>query len=79
MMIYSYGKKIKAVALLVALSLAVIGCTTTGQGMQRAEQAEALQEPAVLVEHPERLFWELKGSAGSVYVLGTIHVADKTF
>lgn len=79
MMIYSYGKKIKAAALLFALSLAVIGCATTGQGMQKNEQAEALQEPAVLVEHPERLFWELKGSAGSVYVLGTIHVADKTF
>ena len=34
---------------------------------------------AVLIEHPERFFWEIKTDTASVFVLGTIHIADKTF
>lgn len=34
---------------------------------------------AVLVEHPERFFWEIKTDTASVFVLGTIHASDNTF
>lgn len=74
-----YCKKINKIVLLLVLSLVVVSCATTGEGRQKADQMEPLREPAVLIEHPERFFWELKGETGSVYVLGTIHVADKTF
>lgn len=36
-------------------------------------------QKAVLIEHPERFFWELKRGDASVFVLGTVHVADKSF
>ncbi|MGI5064557.1 TraB/GumN family protein [Treponema putidum] len=34
---------------------------------------------AVLIKHPERMFWEIKKGDASIYILGTIHVADKDF
>lgn len=54
-------------AMLVALILT--GCATV---------PAKTTAKAVLIEHPERFFWELKADNASVYVLGTIHVADKS-
>ena len=68
---YIYLKKIVP---LLMVSIALTACTTTGQVKRKAE----LSKP-VLIEHPERFFWEIRGNTGSVYVLGTIHVADKSF
>ena len=34
---------------------------------------------ATLIERPERIFWEIKGAKGSVYLLGTIHIANESF
>ncbi|UTC66279.1 MULTISPECIES: TraB/GumN family protein [unclassified Treponema] len=34
---------------------------------------------AVLIKHPERMFWEIKKEDSSIYILGTIHFADKDF
>jgi len=56
------------------LGIVLTACTTTGQ----AKQSSELSKP-ILIEHPERFFWEIRGNNGSVYVLGTIHVADKDF
>ena len=67
-------KYLKKIALLLMLTIALTACTTTGQAERRSE----LSKP-VLIEHPERFFWEIKGNNGSVYVLGTVHVADKGF
>ena len=67
-------KYLKKIALLLMLTIALTACTTTGQAERRSE----LSKP-VLIEHPERFFWEIKGNNGSVYVLGTVHVADKSF
>ena len=64
----------KKIAILLMLGIVLTACTTTG-GAQRHSD---LSKP-VLIEHPERFFWEIKGNTGSVYVLGTIHVADKSF
>lgn len=33
----------------------------------------------ILIEHPDRFFWEIKAENASIYVQGTIHVADKDF
>jgi len=60
---------VKKTLLFLVLSFAVAGCATTGR----------VGSKSVLIEHPERFFWEIKGEKGSVYVLGTVHVADKTF
>ena len=67
-------KYVKKITLLLLLSIALTACTTTGQGKRPSE----LSRP-VLIERPERFFWALRGNKGSVYVLGTIHVADKSF
>ena len=71
MIVHKYLKKI---TLLLLLALALTACTTTEQPQRHSE----LSKP-VLIEHPERFFWEIRGNKGSVYVLGTIHVADKSF
>ena len=71
MKIHKYLKKI--VPLLI-LGIMLTACTTTEQAKRHSE----LSKP-VLIEHPERFFWEIKGNKGSVYVLGTVHVADKSF
>lgn len=49
-------------------------CATKGSDLK--EQAEP---KAVLIKHPERMFWEIKKDETSIYVLGTIHFADKDF
>ena len=71
MKIHKYLKKIVP---LLMLGILLTACTTTEQAKRHAE----LSKP-VLIEHPERFFWEIKGNKGSVYVLGTVHVADKSF
>lgn len=63
----------KALVLFIA-GLLLAACTTTGKGSRK----EALTKP-ILIERPERFFWEIKGEKGSVYILGTVHVADKSF
>jgi len=65
---------LKKIALCLMLGIVLTACTTTGQ----AKQSSELSKP-ILIEHPERFFWEIRGNNGSVYVLGTIHVADKDF
>ena len=71
MKIHKYLKKIVP---LLMLGIMLTACTTTEQAKRHSE----LSKP-VLIEHPERFFWEIKGNKGSVYVLGTVHVADKSF
>ena len=71
MKLHPYLKKIVP---LLMLGIILTACTTTRQAKQHPE----LSKP-VLIEHPERFFWEIKGNKGSVYVLGTVHVADKSF
>ena len=71
MKIYKYLKKIVP---FLMLSIALTACTTTEQVKRPSE----LSKP-VLIECPERFFWEIRGHKGSVYVLGTIHVADRKF
>ena len=65
---------LKKIALCLMLGIVLTACTTTGQAKRHSE----LSKP-VLIEHPERFFWEIRGNNGSIYVLGTIHVADKSF
>lgn len=63
---------------LFVLSAILISCAT----QQHARQTEPHKQPEskpILIEHPERFFWEIKGSSGSVYILGTIHIADQSF
>ena len=71
MKIYVYLKKLVP---LFMLGMVLTACTTTEQVKRPSE----LSKP-ILIEHPERFFWEIRGSKGSVYVLGTIHVADRSF
>ena len=70
-------KYLRKILPLFMLGIMLTACTTTGQVKQKHE----LPNPVlpVLIEHPERFFWEIRGNKGSVYVLGTIHVADKSF
>ncbi|MEL3908892.1 MAG: TraB/GumN family protein [Treponemataceae bacterium] len=48
--------------------VAIFGCASTGKS-----------KDTILIEHPERMFWEIKKGDASVFVLGTIHAADKRF
>lgn len=66
-------KKIAISFSIVFLLLALIGCATT-----QAKKSEEVKK-AVLIEHSERMFWEIKTDKASIFVLGTIHVADKNF
>ena len=50
-------KYVKKITLLLLLSIALTACTTTGQGKRPSE----LSRP-VLIERPERLFWEIRGN-----------------
>ena len=52
----------------------LVSCKTKDSNL-RAEG----ESKAVLIKHPERMFWEIKKGDASIYVLGTIHVADKDF
>jgi len=65
---------LKKIVPLLMLGIVLTACTTTEQAKRHSE----LSKP-VLIEHPERFFWEIKGNKGSIYVLGTVHVADKSF
>ena len=60
---------VKRTLIFLILSFTVISCATNTR----------VKSKAVLIEHPERFFWEIKGDKGSVYVLGTMHVADESF
>lgn len=62
-----------ALAFLFVFSF-LVSCKT------KDSNSQADGEPkAVLIKHPERMFWEIKKENASIYVLGTIHVADKDF
>ena len=62
-----------ALAFLFVFSF-LVSCKT------KDSNSQADGEPkAVLIKHPERMFWEIKKEDTSIYVLGTIHVADKDF
>ena len=62
-----------ALAFLLIFSF-LVSCKT------KDSNSQADGEPkAVLIKHPERMFWEIKKEDTSIYVLGTIHVADKDF
>ena len=70
-------KYLRKILPLFMLGIMLTACATAGQVKQKHE----LPNPVlpVLIEHPERFFWEIRGNKGSVYVLGTVHVADKSF
>ena len=62
-----------ALAFLFVFSF-LVSCKT------KDSNSQADGEPkAVLIKHPERMFWEIKKEDTSIYILGTIHVADKDF
>lgn len=61
-------KKIERFVLLIFFAFVLFGCATTPK-----------TEAAVLIEHPERMCWEIKKGDASVFILGTIHVADERF
>ena len=52
----------------------LVSCKTKDSNSQADGESKA-----VLIKHPERMFWEIKKEDTSIYVLGTIHVADKDF
>lgn len=56
----------------------LISCATQ-QPVRQTESQKQVGSKPILIEHPERFFWEIKGNSGSVYILGTIHVADRSF
>lgn len=60
---------IKKTVLFFILTALLTGCATVSKHTSKP----------VLIGHPERFFWEIRGETSSVYVLGTVHVADKTF
>ena len=68
-------KKILTAALAFLLIFSfLVSCKT------KDSNSQADGEPkAVLIKHPERMFWEVKKGDASIYVLVTIHVADKDF
>ena len=70
-------KYLRKILPLFMLGIMLTACTTTGQVKQKHELPNSVLP--VLIEHPERFFWEIRGNKGSVYVLGTVHVADKSF
>ena len=65
----AYMRNVRKAFAFLIIGFVLAGCATN---------ARAKAKP-VLIEHPERFFWEIKGAKGSVFVLGTIHIADKTF
>ena len=68
-------KKILTAALAFLLIFSfLVSCKTKDSNSQADGESKA-----VLIKHPERMFWEVKKGDTSIYVLGTIHVADKDF
>ena len=70
-------KYLRKILPLFMLGIMLTACATTGQVKQKHGLPNSVLP--VLIEHPERFFWEIRGNKGSVYVLGTVHVADKSF
>ena len=70
-------KYLRKILPLFMLGIMLTACTTTGQVKQKHELPNSVLP--VLIEHPERFFWEIRGNKGSGYVLGTVYVADKSF
>ncbi|UTY25502.1 TraB/GumN family protein [Treponema denticola] len=68
-------KKILTAALAFLLIFSFLVSCKTKDSNSRADG----ESKAVLIKHPERMFWEIKKEDTSIYVLGTIHVADKDF
>ena len=62
-----------ALAFLLIFSF-LVSCKTKDSNSQADGESKA-----VLIKHSERMFWEVKKGDASIYVLGTIHVADKDF
>jgi len=68
-------KKILTAALAFLLIFSfLVSCKTKNSNSQADGESKA-----VLIKHPERMFWEIKKEDTSIYILGTIHVADKDF
>ncbi|UTY24360.1 TraB/GumN family protein [Treponema denticola] len=68
-------KKILTAALAFLLIFPfLVSCKTKDSNSQADGESKA-----VLIKHTERMFWEVKKGDTSIYVLGTIHVADKDF
>jgi len=68
-------KKILTAALAFLLIFSfLVSCKTRDSNSQADGESKA-----VLIKHTERMFWEVKKGDTSIYVLGTIHVADKDF
>lgn len=68
-------KKILTAALAFLLIFSfLVSCKTKDSNSQADGESKA-----VLIKHTERMFWEVKKGDTSIYVLGTIHVADKDF
>ncbi len=68
-------KKILTAALAFLLIFSfLVSCKTKDSNSQADGESKA-----VLIKHPERMFWEIKKEDTSIYILGTIHVADKDF
>ena len=70
-------KYLRKILPLFMLGIMLTACATAGQVKQKHGLPNSVLP--VLIEHPERFFWEIRGNKGSVYVLGTVHVADKSF
>jgi len=62
-------KKIIFSALLI---IGILSCSTIEKNKEEPKKA-------VLIEHPERMFWEIKKENSSIYILGTLHFADTNF
>ncbi|UTC62106.1 TraB/GumN family protein [Treponema sp. OMZ 787] len=61
------------------LSLVLLFSFLTSCATKNANLKDENEPKAVLIRHPERMLWEIKKDDASIYVLGTIHVADKDF
>ncbi|UTC78704.1 TraB/GumN family protein [Treponema sp. OMZ 799] len=61
------------------LTLLFLFCFLSSCATKNSNLKDGAEPKAVLIKHPERMFWEIKKDEASIYVLGTIHVADKDF
>lgn len=62
----------KRILFAIVLTCVFISCATS-------DKKEEHNVKAVLIEHPERMFWEIKKDNASIFILGTIHFADRNF
>ncbi|UTC75495.1 TraB/GumN family protein [Treponema sp. OMZ 792] len=61
------------------LTLLFLFCFLSSCATKNSNLKDGAEPKAVLIKHPERMFWEIKTDEASIYILGTIHVADKDF